>query len=91
MSKVNRSVASSPESLRAQEGPPPGVGPAGCRTEPSGGQDPPDGAGAYAVAESGEFALDPAVAPGGEGFSRARCSTRAWISSVIGGRPDRLG
>jgi hypothetical protein len=49
--------------LRVQEGPPPGVGPPWCWAEPSGGQDPPDGAGTDAVAESGEFALDAAVAP----------------------------
>ena len=36
-----------------------------CRAKPSGGQDPPNGAGADAMAESDEFALDPAVPPGG--------------------------
>ena len=51
--------------LRAEEGPPSGVCSAGCRAEPSGGQDPADGAGAYAVAESGELSLETAVAPGG--------------------------
>ena len=54
-----------PGSLHAQEGPPPGVTTPRCRTKPSGGQDPSDGACADAVAESDEFALDPAVAPGG--------------------------
>ncbi len=53
-----------PGGLSAQEGPPPGVCSAWCRTELSGGQDPSDGAGAHAVAKSGEFTLDPAVAPG---------------------------
>ena len=52
------------DGLRAQEGPPPGVGPPWCWAEPGGGQDPPDGAGTDAVAESGEFAVDAAVAPG---------------------------
>jgi hypothetical protein len=37
----------------------------GAGGEPDGGQDPPDGAGADAVAESDEFSLDPAVVPGG--------------------------
>jgi hypothetical protein len=52
-----------PGGLRAQEGPPPGVCSAWCWTESGSGQDPPDGAGAHAVPESGKFTLDPAVTP----------------------------
>ena len=51
--------------LSAQEGPPSGVGPAWCWAESSGGQDPANRAGVYAMPETEEFALDPAVAPGG--------------------------
>lgn len=58
-------MASSPEACARKKVRHPVSAPAGCRAEPSGGQDPPDGACAYAVAESGEFALDRAVAPGG--------------------------
>jgi hypothetical protein len=50
--------------LSAQEAPPSGVGPAWCWAESSGGQDPPNRAGTYAMPETDEFALDPAVAPG---------------------------
>jgi hypothetical protein len=50
--------------LSAQEGPPSGVRPAWCWSESSGGQDPPNRAGTYAMPETDEFALDPAVAPG---------------------------
>ena len=53
-----------PGGLSAQEGSPPGVCSAWCRAEPGSGQDPSDGAGAQAVAESGKFTLDSAVAPG---------------------------
>ena len=53
-----------PASLRVQEGPPPGVGPARRRAEPSGSQDPPNRAGTDAMPETGVFTLDPAVAPG---------------------------
>jgi hypothetical protein len=51
--------------LSAQEAPPSGVGPAWCWAESSGGQDPANRAGVYAMPETEEFALDPAVAPGG--------------------------
>src|SRR6185312_814373 len=54
-----------PGGLRAQETSPPGIATPWCRAKPSGGQDPPNGAGADAMAESDEFALDPAVPPGG--------------------------
>jgi hypothetical protein len=49
-----------PSGLSAQEGPPPGVATPWCWAESGGGQDPPDGACAYAVPESDEFSLDPA-------------------------------
>jgi hypothetical protein len=65
VSRVNKVGGQQPGGLSAQEGPPPGVCSAWCRAEPSGGQDPSDGAGTHALPESGEFALDPAVAPGG--------------------------
>jgi hypothetical protein len=64
VSRVNKSVASTPVATSAQEAPPSGVGPAWCWAESSGGQDPPNRAGAYAVSETDEFAVDPAVAPG---------------------------
>ncbi|MCA1682283.1 MAG: hypothetical protein LC700_04050 [Actinobacteria bacterium] len=50
--------------LNLKEGPPPIVC-SGCRAESGGGQDPPDRASAYAVAEPGEFSVDSAMAPGG--------------------------
>jgi hypothetical protein len=75
VSRVKKPVASSPQACA-------------CKTVrhlvstrrgagPSGGQDPPDGAYAYAVAESGEFAL--ILWWPQEGFSRARRSTRTRI------------
>jgi hypothetical protein len=54
-----------PDGLCAQETAPPGIATPWCRAKPSGSQDPPDSAGTDAVAESNEFSLDPAVAPGG--------------------------
>jgi hypothetical protein len=54
-----------PGGLSAQEGSPSGVCSAWCWAEPGSGQDPSDGVGTHAVPESGEFALDSAVAPGG--------------------------
>jgi hypothetical protein len=78
-----------PGGLRAQEGSPPGVATPWCRAKLGGGQDPPDSACAYAVPESDEFSLDAAVTPGGVLLWQA--CTRARISSVIGGRSDRLG
>ncbi|MCA1694396.1 MAG: hypothetical protein LC749_06555, partial [Actinobacteria bacterium] len=61
-----RSLASRPVAcgLNLKEGPPPIVC-SGCRAESGGGQDPPDRASAYAVAEPGEFSVDSAMAPGG--------------------------
>ncbi len=61
---MNKIGGQQPGGLSAQEGLPPGVCSAGCRAEAGGGQDPPDGPGAHAVSESGEFALDSAVTPG---------------------------
>jgi hypothetical protein len=54
-----------PGGLSAEEGSPPGVCPAGCWTQPGSSENPADSAGAHAVPESGEFAVDAAVAPGG--------------------------
>ena len=51
--------------LSAQESSPPSVGSARCWAESGGGQDPADGAGAHAVPEPGQFALDSAMSPGG--------------------------
>jgi hypothetical protein len=65
VSRVNKVGGQQSGGLSAQEGPPSGVGPAWCWAESSGGQDPADRAGAYAVSEAEEFSLDPAVAPGG--------------------------
>ena len=48
-----------------KEGPPPCVCSTGWRAESGGGQDLPDRASAYAVAEPGEFSVDSAMAPGG--------------------------
>jgi hypothetical protein len=48
--------------LSPKEGPPPSVCSTGCRAESGGGQDPPDRASAFAVAEPGEFSLDSAMA-----------------------------
>jgi hypothetical protein len=69
-----------------KEGPPPVcLCSTGCQAESGGGQDLPDRASAYAVAE-------PVSSPWirrwpQEGFSWARCSTRVRISSLlIGGR-----
>ena len=49
----------------------------------------PDRAGTNAVTHSGEFTLDPSMAPGGV-FAASR-STKSRTSSGMGGRPDRLG
>jgi hypothetical protein len=64
VSRVNKVGGQQSGGLSAQEAPPSGVRPAWCWAESSGGQDPPNRAGAYAVSETDEFALDPAVAPG---------------------------
>jgi hypothetical protein len=78
-----------PGGLSAQEGPSPGVGTPWRRAQPCGGQNPPDRAHAHAVSEPGQFSLETSVSQ--DGFSCARRSTRARISSSIGGRPDRFG
>jgi len=54
-----------PGRLRSQERPPVGVGITWRRTDPSGGGDPPDRAGADPVAQPDQFALDAAVPPPG--------------------------
>jgi hypothetical protein len=54
-----------PGGLSAQEGSPPGVGSAWCRTEAGGGQNPADRACTQAVPEPGQFALEAAIASGG--------------------------
>ncbi|HZA16724.1 MAG TPA: hypothetical protein VE645_07480 [Pseudonocardiaceae bacterium] len=78
-----------PGGLSAQEGPSPGVGTPWRRAQPCGGQNPPDRAHAHAVSEPGQFSLETSVSQ--DKFSCARRSTRARISSSIGGRPDRFG
>lgn len=74
VSRVNKVGGQQSGGLSTQEGPPSGVRTAWCWAESSGGQNPVDRVGAYAVSEVDEFSLDPAVAPGGpqEGFSCAR-------------------
>lgn len=54
-----------PGRLRFQEGPPAGVGLAGRRADPGGGEDPADGAGADPMAEPDQFALHAPVSPAG--------------------------
>ncbi len=68
--------------LSAQEGPPPGVGPAGCRAEPRGGQAPPNRGGIDAMPETDEFAADSAVAPG----RILSCQTQHQSLDVVGDR-----
>jgi hypothetical protein len=70
--------------LSPKEGPPPCVcSTTGCRAESGGGQDPPDRASAYAVAEPGEFSLDSAMAPGGVLLglwgSKGRPALLTWV------------
>ena len=65
VSRVKRSVASSPVACARRKVRHPVSARRGVGPTPGGGQDPPDGAGAYAVAESGEFSWDAAEAPGG--------------------------
>jgi hypothetical protein len=78
-----------PCGLSTEEGSPSGVCSAWCRVEAGGSQDPADRARAQAMSQPEQFALDTAVAQ--DGFSLARRSTRARISSRTGGRPGRWG
>jgi len=78
-----------PGRLGTQEGPPDGVGLAGRRADPGGGEEPADGAGADPMAEPDESPCTRRCPQ--PGFSRASRRTRSRISSLIRGRPGRLG
>ena len=73
--------------LGGQELAPAWSGSAWGRLEAGGVQDLPDGGRRYRVSQSGEFTLDPSVAP--LGFSFARRSTSFLSPAAVGGRPLR--
>ena len=71
--------------LSPQERPPRGTSPSGGGSETVVLQDPSNRAPSQPDAELDQLALDPAVAP--PGFSLARRTTSAVVSSFTGGRP----
>ena len=65
VSRVKKSVAKSPVAWARRKVSHPVSARRGGGPRTAAGQDPSNGAGAHVVSESGEFAVDPAVAPGG--------------------------
>ncbi|MEA2259786.1 MAG: hypothetical protein QOJ51_2611 [Acidobacteriaceae bacterium] len=77
-----------PPGLSPQEGSPPGVCSAWCRSETDSGQDPTDRARPHAVSQSGEFPLDAPITPGRILVCQAQHQATDLVAD---GRPDRFG